>query len=149
MKTIMSSAAEAEIGAMYVNSRKSIPARQSLNEMGHHRPWTPMQNNNRAAHSVVTKNVQPKRTKVMNMSFHWLWFRDVQDQFRYYWRPGSQNWDYYWTKHFPASHHINLCPEFLTPTRNLENLKRQQMKAVRVVKISQEIADSSPAMRVC
>ena len=42
MKTIMSSAAEAEIGAMYVNAQESVPYRQSLNEMGHRQPRTPM-----------------------------------------------------------------------------------------------------------
>ena len=119
MKTIMSSEAEAEIGAMYVNAREAVPARQSLNEMGHHQPLTQMKNDNTAAHSVVTNNVHPKRTKGMDISFQWLWCRDAQDQFRYFWRPGSQNWADYWTKNFPASHHINMRPEFLTPTRHL------------------------------
>ena len=63
MKTIMSSAAEAEIGAIYVNAREAVPDRQSLNEMGHHQPRTPMQTDNTDAHSVVTNNVQPKCTK--------------------------------------------------------------------------------------
>ena len=99
----MYSAAKSEIGAMYVNAREAVPARKSLNEMGHHQPRTPMQTENTAAHSVVTNNVQPKRTKEMNMRFHWLRCGDAQYQFRYYWRPGSQNWADYWTKHFPAS----------------------------------------------
>ena len=127
MKKTMSSAAEAEIGAMYVNAREAVPARQSLNEMGHHQPRTPMQTDNTAAHSVVTNNVQPKCTKAMEIIFHWLRCRDAQYQFRYYWRPGSQNWADYWTKHFPASHHMR--PEFLTPTRHLEDQKRRRVKA--------------------
>ena len=63
MKTIVSSAAEEEIGAMCVNAREAVPDRQSLNEMGHRQPRTPMQTDNIAAHSAVTNNVQPKRTK--------------------------------------------------------------------------------------
>ena len=59
----MSSAAESEIGAIYVNAREAVPAQQSLNEMGHHQPQTPMQTDNTSAHSVVTNNEQPKRTK--------------------------------------------------------------------------------------
>ena len=115
MKTIISLAEEAEIGAMYANARKDVPSRQSLNEMGHHQPRTPMQTEHTAAHSVVTNNVQPKRTKAMDVRLHWLRCHNAQDQFRYYWRPGSQNWADYWTKHFPASHHINMHPEFFTP----------------------------------
>ena len=148
-KTIMYSAAEAEIGAMYVNAREAVPDQKSLNEIGHHQPRIPMQTDNTAAHSVVTNNVQPKRTKAMETRFHWLRCRDAQDQFRYYWRPGSQNWADYWTKYFPAFHHINMRPEFLTPARHLEYIKRRQMKVVCAVKLAQVISDSGPTTRVC
>ena len=63
----------------------------TLSEMGDPQPRTPMQTNNLAAHAVVTKNVQPRRTKAMDMRFHWLRCRDAQGQFRYYWKPGTMN----------------------------------------------------------
>ena len=84
MKTMMSLAAESEIGSMYVNARESLPAQQSFNEMGHRQPQTPIQTDNTAAYSVVTNNVQPKRTKTMDMRFHWLWCCDAQEKLRYY-----------------------------------------------------------------
>ena len=34
IKNVMSSAAEAEIGALFLNSRQAIPARTTLEEMG-------------------------------------------------------------------------------------------------------------------
>ena len=108
-----------------------------------------MQTYNSAAHSVVTNNMQPKRTKAMDMRLYWIWSPDTQDQFRYYWRLGSQNWADYWTKHFPASHHINMRPEFLTPASHIEDLKRRQTKAVHAVELARVIADSSSATRVC
>jgi hypothetical protein len=43
IKSEMSSAAEAELGALYVNACKAIPQRQLLEEMGHPQPPTPMQ----------------------------------------------------------------------------------------------------------
>ena len=91
IKTVMTSAAEAEIGAMYINARESVPQRMTLSEMGHPQPRTPMQTNNLAAHAVVTNNVQPRRTKSMDMRFHWLQCQDVQGKFRYYWKPGTIN----------------------------------------------------------
>ena len=84
MKKIMSLAVESEIGSMFVNAREAVPARKSLNEMGHRQPRTPMQTDNTAAHSVVTNNAQPKRTKAMDMSFHLLRCRDAQEQFIHY-----------------------------------------------------------------
>ena len=107
---------------MYVNAHEAVPSRQSLNEMGHHQPRTPMQTDNAAAHYVVTKNVQPKCTKSLYMRFHLLWCREAQDNFQYYWRPGSQNWADYSTKHFPASQQINMRPELLTLARHLEDI---------------------------
>ena len=85
----------------------------------------------------------------MDVRFHWLRFRDAQEQFRYYWRPGSQNWADYWTKHFPASHHINMRPEFLTPAQHHEDLKRRRMKASRAVELAQVLSYRSSFTRVC
>ena len=84
IKVVMSSAAEAKLGTLYINCREAIPARQLLEEMGHKQPPTPMQTNNSTALGVVLNLIQPKRTKAMDMRFHWLrcWAR--QQQFRTY-----------------------------------------------------------------
>jgi hypothetical protein len=38
IKTVMSSAAEAELGALYLNAREAVYLRQILTEMGHPQP---------------------------------------------------------------------------------------------------------------
>ena len=139
IKAVMSSAAEAEIGAMFVNARAAVPARRTLEEMGHPQPKTPMQTDNAAAHMVVTNNVQPKRTNSMDMRFHWLRDRAAQKQFRYYWRPGPKNLGDYHTKHHPGSHHVNMRGEFLSPPGILEDLRRRQQLAKLAVKTAQGI----------
>jgi hypothetical protein len=55
MKNVMTSAAEAEIGALFLNSRQAIPARRLLEEMGHKQPPTPIQTDNTTALGFVTK----------------------------------------------------------------------------------------------
>ena len=119
----MSSAAEAELGALYINAREAIPMRQFLEEMGHKQPPTPIQTNNSTAYGVVTNNIQPRRTKAMDMRFHWLRCRDSQEQFRYYWRPGPYNKADYWTKHHCAAHHIEIRPTILTAKFILDALR--------------------------
>ena len=141
IKAVMSSAAEAEIGAMFVNARDAVPACRTLEEMGHPQPKTPMQTDNAAAHMVVSNNVQPKRTKAMDMRFHWLRDRAAQQQFRYYWRPGPKNLGDYHTKHHPGSHHVNMRGEFLSPPGVLEDLRRRQLLAKLAVKTAQGIAE--------
>ena len=129
----MSSAAEAELGALYINAREAIPQRQCLEEMGHKQPPTPMQADNTTALGVVTNNIQPKRTKATDMRFqrtkatdmrfHWLRCREAQDQFRFFWRPGPTNKADYWTKHHCTVHHIEKRKEILTHKSVLDALR--------------------------
>ena len=46
IKGVMSSAAEAELGAMYINARKAVEEQIILEEMGHKQPATPVQVDN-------------------------------------------------------------------------------------------------------
>ena len=115
IKSVMSSAAEAELGALYINAREAVPMCQLLAEMGHIQPRTPIQTDNSTACGVVNSNIQPRQTKAMDMRFHWLRDHEVQSQFRFYWAPGKANLGNYWTKHHCAAHHIDKCPTILTP----------------------------------
>ena len=47
IKAVISSAAEAELGALFINSKESIPARQSLEEMWNTQPLTSIQTDNK------------------------------------------------------------------------------------------------------
>ncbi len=40
--------------------------------MGHPQPKTPIQNDNSTAEGVINSKIQPKRTKAMDMQYHWL-----------------------------------------------------------------------------
>ena len=78
IKSVMTSESKAEIVVMYINLREALPTRKTLIEMGHPQPQTPIQTNNLAAHSVVTNNVHPRRTKAMDIHFCWICCWDVQ-----------------------------------------------------------------------
>jgi hypothetical protein len=136
LKCVVSSAAEAEIGALFLNSRQAIPARTVLEEMGHLQPPTPIQTDNTTALGFVSKNLQPKATKSTDMKFWWMRDRSDQLQFRYYWGPGKKNRADYWTKHFCAAHHKEKRPSILTPRRILDKLRalrRQPLHVFRAI----------------
>ena len=137
----MSSACEDDIGAMYMNAKEAVPATKTLMEMGHPQPPTPLQTDNSAAHSVVSNNIQPRRTKAMDMCFYWLRCRDAQGQFRYYWMPGTQNLADYFTKHFPGPHHQTMRAQFLTPQKHVEELRWRNMLAKQQVALAQAISE--------
>jgi hypothetical protein len=109
IKSVMSLAAKAELGALYLNAREAVPCRTLLYELGHKQPPTPIKTNNSTALGIVTNNILPRRTKAMDMRFWWLRDHDKQDQFRYYWRPGPTNRGDYFTKHHCSAHHTERC----------------------------------------
>ena len=97
--------------------------------MGHLQPPTPVQTDNSTAEGIVNLCVQPKRTKAMDMRFHWLRDRGVnQKQFKFYWRPGTSMQADYWTKHHPPPHHCQMQPEILTPYQIVLNLRKKLEK---------------------
>jgi hypothetical protein len=124
IKAVMSSAAEAELGAIYLNAREAIHLRQILEEMKHPQPKTPIQTNNTTAEGVINNKIQRKRTKAMDMRFHWLRDHEAQGQFRIHWRPGSTNLADYFTKHHLPVHHVNVRAEFLTRVKDLAEARR-------------------------
>ena len=129
IKNVMSSATEAELGALYIMAREAVYIRSVLEELGHKQPPTPIQTDNSMAEAVVNGKVQPKRTKAMDMRFHWLRDRENRNQFKIYWRPGKTNLADYWTKHHPAKHHAGIRKQFLTPLIVVEMLRLNQVAA--------------------
>jgi hypothetical protein len=126
IKAVMSLAAEAELGALFLNAIEGVYLRQILIEMGHPQPRTPLQTDNTTAEGVINNKIQPKRTKAMDMRFHWLRDREAQGQFRIYWRPGKTNLADYFTKHHPPAHHVNVRTEYLTKVKDLAEARRQR-----------------------
>ena len=124
----MSLAAEAELGALYLNACEAVYLRQILTKMGHPQPQTPIQTDNSTAEGMVNNKIQPKRTKTMDMQFHWLRDPEAQEQFCIYWRPGKTNLADYFTKHHPPSHHANVRSEFLTRVIDLAEARRQKQE---------------------
>ncbi len=87
----MSSAAEAELEAMYLTTKEAAYLQQILTKMGHLQTQTPIQTANLTAEGVINHKIQSKRTKAMDMFFHWLRDRETQGQFGIYWQPGKFN----------------------------------------------------------
>jgi hypothetical protein len=123
IKSVMSSVAEAELGALYINAREADPCRTILHEMGHSQPPTSIQTDNSTALGVVTNNILSRRTKAMDMRFWCLLDCDAQEQFRFFWRPGTINHGDYWTKHHCSAHHQEKRIEILTPLFIIQALR--------------------------
>jgi hypothetical protein len=81
LKHVMSSAAEAEIGAVFINTKEGAVLRTTLEELGHKQPPTPMDTDNTTATGYSNGTIKQKRTKAMDIRFYWIKDRVKQGQF--------------------------------------------------------------------
>ena len=112
----MGSAAEAEIGAGYINAREVLPIRVCLEEMGHPQLPTPLAVDNTTAVGFANKTIKQKMSKSIDMRFYWIQDRQKQGQFIIYWSPGATNLADYHSKHHPPVHHREMRPTIFHST---------------------------------
>ena len=81
LRRIMASAAEAEIAGVFRNCQTSVPIRTTLQELCHPQPPTLIQMDNSTAAGFANSTIKIKRTKSMDMNFHWVKDRVSQKEF--------------------------------------------------------------------
>ena len=116
MKMVLSSAAEAEFGALFHNTKEATPLRTTLEELGHPQPPTPVLVDNSTAVGLANDTVTQRRSRAIDMHFYWIWDRVKQNQFHLYWAPAHLNLADYFTKHHTPSHHCRMCKYFVHTT---------------------------------
>ncbi len=113
IQPVMSSAAEAELAALFYNAKDGCMLRNTLEDMGHPQPATPIQADNACAVGLANDTVKQKRSKAIDMRFYWVRDRVKQGQFIIYWKKGVENDADYFTKHHPPAHHRRMRSRYL------------------------------------
>ena len=101
----MVSTAEAETGAIFLNSQQAVPICTALTEMVHPQPPTPIKTDSATSYGILTGTMRRKCSKSFDMRFHWMRCCINKNQFRLYWKKGIETLSNYFTKHFPPEHH--------------------------------------------
>jgi hypothetical protein len=63
IKAVMSSAAEAELGALFLNAKEAVYLWQILTELGHPQPRTPIQMDNLTAEGMINNKYSPSERR--------------------------------------------------------------------------------------
>jgi hypothetical protein len=113
MPMVLSSATEAELGALFYNAKDACMLRTTLTEMGHPQPATPIQTDNAVAAGISNDNVKQRRSKAIDMRFYWIKDRVKNGEFLIHWRKGIDNAADYFTKHHSPSHHRLMRSHYL------------------------------------
>ena len=91
LRNIMDLAEEAGYGALFLNGQSTVPIRTTLIEMHHTHPPTPIQVDNSTAVGIANKSIKQKLSKAMDMNFHWIYERILQEHFHVFWKPEPTN----------------------------------------------------------
>jgi hypothetical protein len=113
LEHVLSSVAEAEFGAIFVNAKEGTVTRTNLSEMGHKQDATELKTDNSTAYCIINNTVQQKRSKSNNMIFNWVKDRVEQYQFNEGRATGDTNMGDYFTKHHSPAHQKRTRPYYL------------------------------------
>ena len=72
LKFVPASAAEAELGAMFLNTKEAKIIRLTLEELGHLQPPTPMHCDNATAAGIANNTVKRQRSQRMDMRYFYI-----------------------------------------------------------------------------
>ena len=138
---VVASAAEAELGALFFNAKMATETRYMLEDFGFPQPPTPIECDNQCAVGIANGNVKLKRSRAMDVRFHWIADRVRQGQFVIKWQKGNQNLADYFTKVHPATHHrehrVHFVCDNIVKGRTTSEMRRK--KAPR--NVTQQVAN--------
>ena len=87
----------------------------ALIEMGHAQSPTPEVTDSTTGDMMFNDNTRQRRSRSIDMRFHWVRDRVRQGQLLVYWMYGEHNLSDYFTKHHPTIHHRSQRSIYLVP----------------------------------
>jgi hypothetical protein len=131
LKFVASSAAEAELGALFLNAKLAKILRLTLEEMGHPQPPTPIHIDNSTTVGIVNNTVKRQQSRSMEMRYFWLLDGANQKLFDFQYHPGFENLADYPSKAHLGSHHLAVRPIYVHMPTSPRFLKRAAKPSVR------------------
>ena len=131
--TAVSSAAEAEYAALFLVGKEATSARHTLQDLGYPQPATTILCDNSCAVGIATRSVKQKRSKAIDMRYHWIRDQVYQNKFKVIWGAGKHNLADYFTKSHPVQHFAALRNTFVfTPKGEIRECARTRRIARKI-----------------
>ena len=114
LDVVVASAGEAEYGAAFTIAQKAEFTRTILMALGHPQPATVIYSDNKCAIGLATDTVKQRRSKSVDMRYHWLRDRVRQGHFNVLWISGKQLLADFFTKALPVHRHQLLMKSLVS-----------------------------------
>jgi hypothetical protein len=136
--TVVSSAAETEYASLFIGGKALLPLRYNLLDMACIQPPTTLITDNAAAKGIATNTCKQRRSKSMDMRYHWIRDRVALKDFEITWRPGSDSIADFLTKIQPVAMVLKMRHFFVKPaepTFPVSTAKRPLLKASHIARV--------------
>ena len=117
LKLVAASAAEVELGALFLNGQEAKIIRLILEEMGHPQPPTPIHVDNTTTAGIMNNMIKCERSRAMEMRYFWLLSQEAQKMLAVSQHPGAENMGDFPSKAHSAPVCRHVRPYFI----NMEN----------------------------
>jgi hypothetical protein len=138
LDVVVSSAAEAEYGGLFHNAKEAEQFRHTLADLGHPQEATEIVTDNQVAKGLADNTVKQKRSKAIDMRFHWIRDRIKQGHFTIKWQAGTTNLADFFTKLHPPKYHretrrlyVTDPPRTATPSSHVSRRNETKLQNSR------------------
>ena len=106
--TVCSSVAEAEYAALFMLGKEVTSARHTLHDLGYSQASTKIVCDNACAVGIANNTVKIRRSKAIDMRYHWIRDQVAQGKLLITWEAGAKNLADFFTKAHPVWKHKTL-----------------------------------------
>ncbi len=106
--TVVTAVSEAEYASACLGGKQAVPIRHTLHALGYHQGTTTLICDNSCATGLANDSVKQRRSKCIDVQYHWIRDQVGLKTFRVIWRKGSSNLADYLTKILPANRYAEL-----------------------------------------
>jgi hypothetical protein len=142
---VVASAGEAEYATVFMNAQEAEPIRETLRDLGYDQNTTTIVSDNMCAVGLANNTVKQKRSKAIDMRFHWIRDRVKNKHFRVIWQPGSTNLADFFTKVLPTKKHLEFKKMLVhSLAQGAKYSERRKFKALKAINYDKQIKDKDP-----
>jgi Reverse transcriptase (RNA-dependent DNA polymerase) len=117
IKTVVTSATAAEYAAAFIVGQAAISIINTLGDLGYPQSETEIFCDNLCAVGIANNSFNLKRTKTIDMRFHWLRDQVKLRVFKVIWKAGKLNLADFFTKAHPVKHHLEIRWKYVLMAR--------------------------------
>jgi hypothetical protein len=125
IKTVVSSATATEYAAAFIVAQAAISIINTLADLGYPQLETEIFCDNKCAVGLANNTFNLKRTKTIDMRYHWIRDQVKQKVFKVTWKAGKLNLADFFTKAHPVKHHREIRWKYVHMQEN-DNISRSK-----------------------